>query len=113
MPNHVVRRSDDDHTQIIGHAHRDHVARNPATETNSGVMSADDDVRQHRIGGDLEDYLRVLRHKAASSGASTKEATGGGTVMRRCPAGRSRNALTESTAASNSSNRGRKRISRR
>src|SRR5262245_6446268 len=51
--------------------------------------------------------------KRARRGASTKEATGGGTVMRSCPAGRSRNALTESTAASNSSNKGRKRVSMR
>ena len=51
--------------------------------------------------------------KRASRGASTKDATGGGTVMRSCPAGRSRNALTESTAASNSSNNGRKRVSMR
>jgi hypothetical protein len=33
---------------------------------------------------------------------STEKATGGGTVMRSWPAGRSRNALTESTAAAKS-----------
>src|SRR5262249_8437702 len=113
MPRQVVRRSNDDEAQIVGHAHRDHVARDTVTETNPGVVSAGDDVGQRRFGAALEDDIRYCPIKRASSGASTKEATGGGTVMRRCPAGRSRNALTESTAASNSSNRGRKRISRR
>src|SRR5262249_17309981 len=114
MPRQVVRRSNDDNAQVVRHAHRDHVARNAVTEANSSVVSADDDVGQRGIGGDREDDLRVLRNeKRASRGASTKEATGGGTVMRSCPAGRSRNALTESTAASNSSNKGRKRLSMR
>src|SRR5262245_49027911 len=35
MPRQVVRRSNDDHVQIVGHAHRDHVAGDTVTETNT------------------------------------------------------------------------------
>jgi hypothetical protein len=52
-----VRRSNDDNAQVVRHAHRDHVARNAVTEANSGVISADDDVGQRGIGGDLETFL--------------------------------------------------------
>jgi hypothetical protein len=55
MPRQVIRRSNDDKAQVVGHAHRDHVARNTVTETNPGVVSADDDVGQRGIGGDLEE----------------------------------------------------------
>jgi hypothetical protein len=77
MPRQVVRGSNDDNAQVIGHADRDHVARDAATETNPGVVSAGDDVGQRRIGRDFEDDLRILRDKAGEQGPSTKEATGG------------------------------------
>ncbi len=48
-----------------------------------------------------------LARKRANIGASVNFATGGGSVRRRCPAGRSRNALTDSIAASNPSSSGR------
>src|SRR5262249_51817432 len=44
MPRQVVRRSNDDNAHVVGHTHRDHVARNAVTETNPGVISAGDDV---------------------------------------------------------------------
>jgi hypothetical protein len=49
MPRQVIRRGNDVHTEIIGDAYRDHIARDPVSDANPCVVSTSDDISQGGI----------------------------------------------------------------
>ena len=94
--------------QIVGDAHRDHIARHEVAAAKARIIAIGDNICQAELDGRLNnDVSGYCSKNRAKTDLSTKRATGGGMVRRRWPVGRSRNALINSIAASKPSSSGR------